>query len=76
MYPIPTTPKLSILTFLKEYFQITLIGLELFSFLTILFMGICIYSSFIQLKLFHIFQLIPNHHTDQSSLLFCGAYLW
>jgi len=47
------------------------------SFILLLFLfylAICTYSSFLQLKVFSFFRLVPRH-TDEKSLLFFAAYI-
>ncbi|KAJ9052183.1 hypothetical protein DSO57_1036790 [Entomophthora muscae] len=49
--------------------------LQLISAILLLYMSWCAYSSLFQLKVFNYYVLVPNKHTDENSLLFCGAYL-
>ncbi|KAK9720545.1 hypothetical protein K7432_004089 [Basidiobolus ranarum] len=48
---------------------------EWIAFLTMAYMCICAYTSLFKLKLFNLYALVPNHNTNENSLLFCGAYL-
>ncbi|KAJ1537048.1 LMBR1 domain-containing protein 2 [Nowakowskiella sp. JEL0078] len=38
-------------------------------------MCVCAYSSLFKVKIFDIYELVPQHHSDEGSLLFIGAYL-
>ncbi|KAJ3093164.1 LMBR1 domain-containing protein 2 [Quaeritorhiza haematococci] len=49
--------------------------LELVSIAFILYMCTCAYSSLFKIKIFDYYQLVPEHHSDEGSLLFVGAYL-
>ncbi|ORX89968.1 LMBR1-domain-containing protein [Basidiobolus meristosporus CBS 931.73] len=48
---------------------------EWISFLTIAYMCTCVYTSLFKLKIFNLYALVPNHNTNENSLLFFGAYL-
>ncbi|KAL7747871.1 hypothetical protein RI367_006806 [Sorochytrium milnesiophthora] len=50
-------------------------AIELASLLTITYMCICTYTSLLKIKVFSLYQLVPDHHTDPNSLLFFAAYL-
>ncbi len=50
-------------------------SLQLISLVTVLYLCVCAYSSLFRLKVFNIYALVPNHHTDGGSLLFVAAYL-
>jgi len=54
----------------KNYFN-----LELFCFITIAYLCLCAYWTLFQIKLFNIYYIAPNHHTDDYSLLFIGMFL-
>ncbi|KAJ3126929.1 LMBR1 domain-containing protein 2 [Nowakowskiella sp. JEL0407] len=41
----------------------------------VLYMCVCAYSSLFKVKIFDIYELVPQHHSDEGSLLFIGAYL-
>ncbi|KAI8875403.1 hypothetical protein K501DRAFT_202707 [Backusella circina FSU 941] len=45
------------------------------SFLTLTYMSICVYSSLFKIRFFNLYLLIPNHHTDENSLLWFTGYL-
>lgn len=49
-------------------------AVEVLSMMFVGYMCVCTYSSLLRLKLFEFCQMVP-HHTDESSLLFVGAYL-
>jgi hypothetical protein len=48
---------------------------QLFIFLSITYMAICVYWSLFRLRLFNFYRLIPHQQTDPSSLMFCALYL-
>lgn len=49
--------------------------LQSVSFILLIYMSFCAYSTLFQIKLFNYYVLLPDKHTDEISLLFCGAYL-
>ncbi|TPP56216.1 LMBR1 domain containing protein 2 [Fasciola gigantica] len=49
--------------------------LELFSFLTLGYLSLAVFYSVFRLRLFNYYRLVGSHHTDENSLLFCGALL-
>lgn len=38
-------------------------------------MCICAYRPLLKIKVLDFYQMVPDHHTDEVSLLFVGAYL-
>ncbi|KAJ2234077.1 hypothetical protein IWW45_003681 [Coemansia sp. RSA 485] len=50
-------------------------AIELTSIVVIAYMCVCAYSSVMKLRIFNIYSLESHHHTNERSLLFCGAYL-
>ncbi|KAK3818784.1 MAG: LMBR1-like membrane protein-domain-containing protein [Benniella sp.] len=50
-------------------------AIEAISFLTMLYMCTCAYLSLMKMKLLSNYVLVPNHHTDEPTLLFIGSYL-
>ncbi|KAJ1825362.1 hypothetical protein LPJ56_002716 [Coemansia sp. RSA 2599] len=50
-------------------------AIELTSIAFIAYMCLCAYSSVMKLRIFNIYSLESHHHTNERSLLFCGAYL-
>ncbi|KAI8916338.1 LMBR1-like membrane protein-domain-containing protein [Gorgonomyces haynaldii] len=50
-------------------------SIELFTFVFVCYMCSCTYSTLLSLKLLDFYQVIPEHNTDEVSLLFVGAYL-
>ncbi|KAG2236234.1 hypothetical protein INT48_008594 [Thamnidium elegans] len=50
-------------------------ALEIMAFLTLLYMCICVYSSLFKIRFFNLYLLIPNHHTDENSLLWFTGYM-
>jgi hypothetical protein len=49
--------------------------IELLSMIFVCYVCTCTYYSLLNLKFFDFCQMVPNHNTDESSLLFVGAYL-
>ncbi|KAA0192597.1 LMBR1 domain-containing protein 2-B [Fasciolopsis buskii] len=49
--------------------------LELSSFLTLGYLSLAVFYSVFRLRLFNYYRLVGSHHTDENSLLFCGALL-
>ena len=47
---------------------------QLVTLTTLFYMCTCAYSSLMRLRIFNYFYLVGNHHTDNNSLLFLGAY--
>jgi hypothetical protein len=69
-------PMLTILGLLFHIEGISYAAIEAMSIVTITYMCICAYSSLFKVKVFDVYALVPNHHTDEGSLLFVAAYLW
>ncbi|KAJ3112694.1 LMBR1 domain-containing protein 2 [Phlyctochytrium bullatum] len=50
-------------------------AVEFISITFLLYMCLSAYSVLFQLKIFDFYVMVPDHHTDENSLLFVGAYL-
>ncbi|KAG0000368.1 hypothetical protein BGZ79_006010, partial [Entomortierella chlamydospora] len=50
-------------------------AIEAISFFTMLYMCTCAYSTLMKMRLLNNYVLVPNHHTDEPTLLFIGSYL-
>lgn len=50
-------------------------AIEAISFLTMCYMCTCAYTTLMKMKLLNNYVLVPNHHTDEPTLLFIGSYL-
>ncbi|KAG0373070.1 hypothetical protein BGX24_012181 [Mortierella sp. AD032] len=50
-------------------------AIEAISFFTMLYMCTCAYTTLMKMKLLNNYVLVPNHHTDEPTLLFIGSYL-
>ncbi|KAJ1678780.1 hypothetical protein EV182_003372, partial [Spiromyces aspiralis] len=48
---------------------------EILTFFLLAYMSVCAYSSVMKMKLFRLYSLVWDHHTNERSLLFGGAYL-
>lgn len=66
---------LSIVYYLLRMMGLTYYTIEITSIVAIAYMCLCAYSSVMKLRIFNIYSLEPHHHTNERSLLFCGAYL-
>ena len=40
-----------------------------------LYMCTCAYTTLMKMRLLNNYVLVPNHHTDEPTLLFIGSYL-
>ena len=49
--------------------------LELIAVMFICYICCCVYWTLLNLNIFGYYEMVPNHHTDEISLLFVGAYL-
>lgn len=67
----------AIFIFFKKnvYLSIALHCVQIISFVTVCYMCVCAYSSLLRLKVFNFYVLVPNHQTDELSLLWFAAYL-
>ncbi|KAG0223548.1 hypothetical protein BGX31_008446 [Mortierella sp. GBA43] len=72
-----TNPILSVIGLLVQIAQDRLSygAIEAVSFLTMLYMCTCAYTTLMKMKLLNNYVLVPNHHTDEPTLLFIGSYL-
>ncbi|KAJ1945259.1 hypothetical protein EC988_005798, partial [Linderina pennispora] len=70
-----TTPHLSIVHHVLRSLGLTYFAIEITSIVLIAYMSLCAYSSVMQLRIFNVYSLEAHHHTNERSLLFCGAYL-
>ncbi|ORZ00351.1 LMBR1-like membrane protein-domain-containing protein [Syncephalastrum racemosum] len=50
-------------------------AVELTAFFTLTFMCLCVYTSLFKVRFFNLYLLIPNHHTDENSMLWFTGYL-
>ncbi|RCI06896.1 LMBR1 domain-containing protein 2 [Rhizopus stolonifer] len=50
-------------------------ALQIIAFFTLMYMCICVYSSLFKIRFFNLYLLIPNHHTDENSLLWFTGYM-
>ncbi|OAD06099.1 hypothetical protein MUCCIDRAFT_159784 [Mucor lusitanicus CBS 277.49] len=48
---------------------------NIMAFFTLMYMCICVYSSLFKIRFFNLYILIPNHHTDENSLLWFTGYM-
>ncbi|KAL1921754.1 uncharacterized protein VTP21DRAFT_10396 [Calcarisporiella thermophila] len=48
---------------------------EILSIIFVAYMCITSYTALFKIRVFNYYLMVPNHHTDAVSLLFCGAYL-
>ncbi|KAJ2425619.1 hypothetical protein IWW41_004343, partial [Coemansia sp. RSA 2522] len=51
------------------------LAIEATSIVFVAYMCLCAYSSVMKLRIFNVYSLESHHHTNERSLLFCGAYL-
>ncbi|KAJ1730839.1 hypothetical protein LPJ61_002813 [Coemansia biformis] len=65
----------SVIRYLLRSLGLSYLAIELASIVIIAYMCLCAYSSVMKLRIFNIFSLESHHHTNERSLLFCGAYL-
>ncbi|KFH70825.1 hypothetical protein MVEG_03672 [Podila verticillata NRRL 6337] len=72
-----TNPVLSVISLLVQLAQdrVSYGAIEAISFLTMLYMCTCAYTTLMKMKLLNNYVLVPNHHTDEPTLLFIGSYL-
>ncbi|KAJ3213392.1 LMBR1 domain-containing protein 2 [Dinochytrium kinnereticum] len=55
--------------------KLAFVAVEFISITFLLYMCTSAYSVLFQLKIFDYYVVVPDHHTDENSLLFVGAYL-
>ncbi|KAJ2451621.1 hypothetical protein GGF42_004218 [Coemansia sp. RSA 2424] len=70
-----TSSRLSAVHYLLRTLGLSYFSIELTSIVIIAYMSLCAYSSVMKLRIFNIYSLESHHHTNERSLLFCGAYL-
>lgn len=70
---IQTPIDLSIINLLVHWKRTSPFFVEIIAFSFFLYLSICCYSSFMKIRIFSYYRLVP-HHTDQKSLLFFAAY--
>ncbi|KAJ3272180.1 LMBR1 domain-containing protein 2, partial [Blyttiomyces sp. JEL0837] len=70
-----TSAPLSIPALLLKSHYISYAGLELVAISFILYMCACAYSTLFKVKIFDYYVMVPEHHTEEPTLLFVGAYL-
>ncbi|KAJ1553439.1 LMBR1 domain-containing protein 2 [Cladochytrium tenue] len=73
-FQISSVP-LSVPALLLKTSNITYGFIEVVSISFILYMCTCAYSTLFKIKIFDYYVIVPEHHTDEPSLLFVGAYL-
>ncbi|KAI9025976.1 LMBR1-like membrane protein-domain-containing protein [Phycomyces nitens] len=69
------TPVISIVGILLEACGFNYAAVELIALLTLTYMCLCVYSSLFKFRLFNLYLLIPNHHTDPNSMLWFTSYM-
>ncbi|KAJ2747454.1 hypothetical protein GGI20_000443 [Coemansia sp. BCRC 34301] len=74
-FNLGTTSRLSGVHYLLRSLGLSYFSIELTSIVIIAYMSLCAYSSVMKLRIFNIYSLESHHHTNERSLLFCGAYL-
>jgi len=70
---IQTPIDLSIVNLLVHWKRTSPSFVEIIALSFLLYISICCYSSFMKIRIFSYYRLVP-HHTDQKSLLFFAAY--
>ncbi|KAI8929153.1 LMBR1-like membrane protein-domain-containing protein [Entophlyctis helioformis] len=70
-----TSVRLSIPSLFLEPGRVTYGALEIFSVAFVCYMCTCTYSTLLNINIFEYYQMVPEHHTDEVSMLFVGAYL-
>ncbi|KAI8581661.1 hypothetical protein K450DRAFT_230566 [Umbelopsis ramanniana AG] len=68
-------PVLSIVAIALRACGLNYAAVEVMSFLTLTYMCLCTYTSLFRLKVFNLYLLVPNHHTDENSMLWFTGYL-
>ncbi|KAJ2894867.1 hypothetical protein IWW38_002456 [Coemansia aciculifera] len=74
-FNLGATSPLSVVHYLLRASGLSYFAIELTSIVIIAYMSLCAYSSVMKLRIFNIYSLATHHHTNERSLLFCGAYL-
>ncbi|CAO3648848.1 unnamed protein product [Cunninghamella blakesleeana] len=69
------SPMLSIVGLVQKACGLNYAAVEVFSFLTLMWMCICVYTSLFKVRFFNLYVLIPHHHTDPNSLLWFTGYM-
>ncbi|KAJ2353584.1 hypothetical protein GGF43_003468 [Coemansia sp. RSA 2618] len=65
----------SIVRHVLRVLGLSYLAIEATSIVFVAYMCLCAYSSVMKLRIFNIYSLESHHHTNERSLLFCGAYL-
>ncbi|KAG1183339.1 hypothetical protein G6F36_008516 [Rhizopus arrhizus] len=68
-------PTLSIVSLILKACGTNYAAVEWMAFFTLMYMCICVYSSLFKIRFFNLYLLIPNHHTDENSLLWFTGYM-
>ncbi|CAO3686405.1 unnamed protein product [Rhizopus stolonifer] len=68
-------PTLSIVSLALKSCGTNYAAVEIMAFFTLMYMCICVYSSLFKIRFFNLYLLIPNHHTDENSLLWFTGYM-
>ncbi|KAJ2823066.1 hypothetical protein FBU31_004402, partial [Coemansia sp. 'formosensis'] len=74
-FNLGASSRLSVVHYLLRTLGLSYFSIELASIVVIAYMSLCAYSSVMKLRIFNIYSLESHHHTNERSLLFCGAYL-
>ncbi|KAJ2105842.1 hypothetical protein IW146_008050, partial [Coemansia sp. RSA 922] len=74
-FNLGASSQLSAVHYLLRTLGLSYFSIELASIVVIAYMSLCAYSSVMKLRIFNIYSLESHHHTNERSLLFCGAYL-
>ncbi|CAO3654282.1 unnamed protein product [Cunninghamella echinulata] len=69
------SPMLSIVGLVQKACGLNYAAVEVLSFLTLMWMCICVYTSLFKVRFFNLYVLIPHHHTDPNSLLWFTGYM-
>lgn len=64
---------LSIISWIIHWKRLSPTSVEFFTLGLLLYLATCTYSSFMKVRIFRYYLLVP-HHTDEKSLLFFAAY--
>lgn len=65
---------LSFISFVVHWGRLSPLLIECFTLVLLVYLAVCTYSSFMKVRIFRYYRLVP-HSTDERSLLFYAAYL-
>ncbi|KAJ2491804.1 hypothetical protein IWW37_002003 [Coemansia sp. RSA 2050] len=74
-FNLGTSSDVSLVHYLLRTLGLSYFSIEVASIIVIAYMSLCAYSSVMKLRIFNVYSLESHHHTNERSLLFCGAYL-